>query len=240
MGLKYIIESTDGLEEPIAKLYTKGDDGKFRLGVEGVEPEESVRGLKAKVEELLSEKKTAKEQADAAQRKLEEEAAEKLRRSGDVEAIEKSYKKEIEKLKKESADAVSEREKELDSLVRKAQVSNMLEGKVDPMAKKWIERDILERTRLEVVDGKRLIRVLDEDGKPTAQSLEEFVKSNVFDNADYSKYVIGSRAAGGGADGNPRGGGAGAEGKTITSDAFGKLTLAEQRAFFKDKGHIKG
>ena len=203
MALKYMVDTVDGLEEPIAKLYTKGEDGKFRLGVEGVEPEENVRGLKTKVETLLAEKKAAREAAEAAQKKLEEENAEKLRRSGDIESIEKSYKKEIEKLKKEREEAVAEREKELDSLVRKAQVSNMLDGKVEPTAKKWIERDILESTRLEVVDGKRLIRVLDEEGRPTAQSLEEFIKSKVLDNPDYAKYVIGSRSAGGGANGNP-------------------------------------
>lgn len=198
-----MVESLDGLEVPIAKLYAKGDDGKFRLGVEGVEPEENVRGLKTKVETLLAEKKTAQEREEAARLKLEEENAEKLKRSGDTDAIEKSYKKKLEELKKERDDAVSSRERELDALIRTSQVSAMLEGKVKPTAKKWIERDIIERTRLESVDGKRLVRVLDSDGKPTAQSLEEYIKSNVLDNSDYAEYVIGSRSAGGGANGNP-------------------------------------
>lgn len=36
MSLKLVVDSLDGLEEPIAKLYAKGDDGKFRLGVDDV------------------------------------------------------------------------------------------------------------------------------------------------------------------------------------------------------------
>ena len=36
MSLKLVVETLEGLAEPIAALYTKGEDGKYTLGVEGV------------------------------------------------------------------------------------------------------------------------------------------------------------------------------------------------------------
>ena len=211
MAVKMIVDTLEGLDEPIAQLYSKGEDGKYRLGVEGIE---DTTGLKKKLDAVLAEKKAQQERAEEAQKRLEELTEAKQRKDGDVESIDKSHKERYAKLKKEMEDAIAVREKELDALIRKTQVSALLDGNVDPTAKRWIERDILERTRLESVDGKRLVRVLDEEGNPTAQSLDEFIKSNVLDNKDYAKYVIGSRGAGGGANGTPSGGGA--NGKTLS------------------------
>ena len=91
MSLKFEIETLEGLDEATQKLYAKQDNGKYRLAVEGLPESEDVKGLKAKVEELLGEKKKAAEAA----KKAEEEAAktreENARKRGDIEALEKSW-----------------------------------------------------------------------------------------------------------------------------------------------------
>jgi len=47
MALKFNLDSLEGLNESIAKLYKKKSDGKFQLAVEGLPPPEDTAGLKA-------------------------------------------------------------------------------------------------------------------------------------------------------------------------------------------------
>ena len=49
MALKFNLDSLEGLNESIAKLYKKKSDGKFQLAVEGLPPPEDTAGLKAAV-----------------------------------------------------------------------------------------------------------------------------------------------------------------------------------------------
>ena len=57
---KYQLDSLDGLDEG-ARAFYEEKDGKFQLKVEGIPQGEDVSGLKAKIDELLSEKKTEAE-----------------------------------------------------------------------------------------------------------------------------------------------------------------------------------
>lgn len=92
MGLQYQVDSLEGLDDGIKALYTE-KDGKFVLGVDGLpQPQNAdLDGLKAKVQELLNEKKTAQtkaQEAEAARLKAIEDAA---KASGDIAALEKSW-----------------------------------------------------------------------------------------------------------------------------------------------------
>ena len=64
MGLKLIVDSLDGLDAPVAALYTKGEDGKFKLGVEGVP---DVTGLKT----ALKSERDAREAAEKVSKQFE-------------------------------------------------------------------------------------------------------------------------------------------------------------------------
>lgn len=239
MGLKRKIDTIDGLKPDVAALYTKGEDGKFTLDVEGIEPAEDVTGLKSA---LAKEKKAAAEY----RKRMDEIEAEKaareeelLKKAGNTDALEKSYKDREAKRKAEYEAAIAERDKEIDQFSRGAAIDQLLDGKVIPRAKDWLKKEVLNRTRLEKdADGKRVIRVLDDAGNPTATGLEEFIKSNVLDNKDNAPFIIAGRASGGGTGGANAGGGSGA-GKVITTEALGKLPLTERHAFFKSGGHIK-
>mgnify|MGYP001092409499 CR=1 FL=1 len=77
--LKFQLDSLDGVDEAVRALYTE-KDGKFVLGIEGLPQQEDVSGLKAKVDELLGEKKLAEKkarEAEEAARLEREEAARK-------------------------------------------------------------------------------------------------------------------------------------------------------------------
>lgn len=75
MTLKFQLDSLEGVDEAIQSLYVE-KDGKFVLGIDGLPQQEDVTGLKAKVEELLGEKKAA----EKARREAEEKARAEARR----------------------------------------------------------------------------------------------------------------------------------------------------------------
>ena len=240
MLLKRKIDTIDGLKPDVAALYTKGEDGKFTLDVEGNELVEDDSGLKSA---LAREKKAALEY----RKRMDENEAEKaareeelLKKAGNTEALEKSYKDREAKRKAEYEASIAERDKEIDQFSRGAAIDQLLDGKVIPRAKDWLKKEVLSRTRLEKdADGKRVIRVLDESGNPTATGLEEFIKSNVLDNKDNAPFIIAGRASGGGTGGANAGGGSGAGKKTITLAAFNNLPHAERHAFMNNGGHIE-
>ena len=66
MGLKYQLDTLDGLDDSVKSLYTE-KEGKFVLGIEGLPQPEEESGLKAKVDELLGEKKLAEKKAREAE-----------------------------------------------------------------------------------------------------------------------------------------------------------------------------
>ena len=239
MGLKRKIDTIDGLKPDVAALYTKGEDGKFTLDVEGIEPVEDVSGLKSA---LAKEKKAALEY----RKRMDEIEAEKaareeelLKKAGNTEALEKSYKDREAKRKAEYEASIAERDKEIDQFSRGAAIDQLLDGKVIPRAKDWLKKEVLSRTRLEKdADGKRVIRVLDESGNPTATGLEEFIKSNVLDNKDNAPFIIAGRASGGGTGGANAGGGSGA-GKVITSSTWSAMSPASRLEFSKAGGKVE-
>lgn len=239
MLLKRKIDTIDGLKPDVAALYTKGEDGKFTLDVEGIEPVEDVSGLKSA---LAKEKKAALEY----RKRMDEIEAEKaareeelLKKAGNTEALEKSYKDREAKRKAEYEASIAERDKEIDQFSRGAAIDQLLDGKVIPRAKDWLKKEVLSRTRLEKdADGKRVIRVLDESGNPTATGLEEFIKSNVLDNKDNAPFIIAGRASGGGTGGANAGGGSGA-GKVITSSTWSAMSPASRLEFSKAGGKVE-
>ena len=50
MALKLLLDSLDGVPEAQQALYTKSDDGKFKLDVDGIPPPEDTKGLKTALE----------------------------------------------------------------------------------------------------------------------------------------------------------------------------------------------
>lgn len=193
------------LSPELQAMYEPKGDG-FTLKVDGLPQGEDVTGLKAKVEELLNEKKaekTAREQAEAAKRQADEEAA---RKAGDVQALELSWKQKLETTEgtyKQQLDAAN---KQIYSLTV-GQTATALASELAVQGSASVLLPHLERRlSVEIVDGSPQLRVLDAQGKPSAATIDD-LRQEFVSNAAFAPLITGSKATGGGA-GGVKGGGA--------------------------------
>lgn len=208
--LDYQRDSLDGLDEG-ARAFYEEKDGKFQLKVNGIPQGEDVSGLKAKIDELLGEKKTEAEkrkQAEDAARKAAEEAA---RKNGDVEALENSWKEKLGKREQELLDQLNGYEGQVKSLtVGRAATDLAAELAVQGSAKALLPH-IQARLSMDIRDGKPTVVVLDANGKPSAATLAE-LKAEFANDPAFAPLIVGTNASGSGAGGAKPGGGAASEG----------------------------
>ena len=206
MGLQYQVDSLEGLDDSVKALYTE-KDGKYVLGVEGLpQPQNAdLDGLKARVQELLNEKKTAQTKAQEAEEKRLKAEEENARKNGDVAALEKSW-----------GDKFTNRENELNSTIDglNKQIYQLTVGQTaQALAAKLAVQgcsDVLlphltNRLSVETVDGQPKIRVKDLQGNPSAATLEDLEKEYRSD-ARFKTVIAASNASGGGANGAQGGG----------------------------------
>lgn len=193
--LKFQIDSLDGLDDSIKEMYEQKGD-KYQLKVDGVP---DVGGLKAKVDELLAEKK-----AEADKRKQAEEEAriareEKARKEGDYKSLAESYEQKLNDLQAQI--------KERDERAAKSEIERTAMALAADLAEgpnqKILSRFLADRLRYE--DG--AVKVTDKDGKLTISTIDQ-LKEEFRTSGDFASLVIGSKASGGGASGQHHGGGA--------------------------------
>ena len=203
---KYQLDSLDGLDEG-ARAFYEEKDGKFQLKVEGIPQGEDVSGLKAKIDELLSEKKTEAEKRKQAEENARKTAEEAARKNGDVEALENSWR---EKLTKREQELLSERES-LASQIKELTVGRAATDLAAELAVQGSAKALLPhlqaRLSMDIRDGKPTVVVLDANGKPSAATLEE-LKAEFVNDPAFAPLIVGSKASGSGASGAKPGGGA--------------------------------
>ncbi len=203
---KYQLDSLDGLDEG-ARAFYEEKDGKFQLKVEGIPQGEDVSGLKAKIDELLSEKKTEAEKRKQAEENARKTAEEAARKNGDVEALENSWKEKLAKREQElmaDRDSLASQIKEL--TVGRAATDLAAELAVQGSAKALLPH-LQARLSMDIRDGKPTVVVLDANGKPSAATLEE-LKAEFVNDPAFAPLIVGSKASGSGASGAKPGGGA--------------------------------
>lgn len=204
--LKFQLDSLEGLEPAVAAMYEE-KDGKFVLKVEGIPQPEDTSGLKAKVEELLREKKdekTRREQAEEAARIAAEEAA---RKNGDTEALDRSWNEKHTKALTEKDQTLTALQAQVHALTVGATAARLAGELAVQGSSAVLQRLIEPRLSMELRDGKPVVVVLDNDGRPTALTPEEF-KNEIISDAALAPLVAGSKATGGGAAGSRSGGAA--------------------------------
>jgi len=207
MTLQFELEKIDDLDETTAQLYEQGDDGKYRLKVEGMpsKPDPEVEKLREEVERY-KKKHAEAERHRKDQEKAAREAAEKAaKNSGDMEALEKSWQEKLDSI-------VAEKDQELSKYQQ--MVSQMTVGSTaTSLAAELFGEDaetlkylVEKRLSYEVKDGEPQVRVLDENGKLSAMTLDDL--KNEFKNSKrLAKFVVGSRASGPGSPGGKPGSG---------------------------------
>lgn len=208
--MKYKIDKAafDALEPSLQAFYkAQGED--YVLAIEGLpEPQnEDVTGLKAKVAELLNEKKDEKlrrEQAEEAARIAAEEHA---RKTGDVNALQKSWEEKHTKAIGEKETALSALQQQVHALTVGATAAR-LAGELAVQGSSAVLQQLIEPSlSMEIRDGKPVVVVLDADRRPTALTVDEF-KNQLFNDAALAPLIASSRASGGGATGGKGGGAA--------------------------------
>ncbi|WP_404939012.1 hypothetical protein P7C00_11390 [Pseudomonas sp. JDS08PS003] len=234
--LKFQLDSLDGVDESVRALYTE-KDGKFVLGIEGLPQQEDVSGLKAKVDELLGEKKLAEKKAREAEELARTEREEAARKSGNVEELEKSW---IEKFNRREAELNGTLEQERTTLT--TQIRELTVGRTAtdiasalaiPGSAKALLPHIERRLSVEQRDGKPTVVVLDQAGKLSATTLEE-LKNEFTKDPAFGPLIAGSKASGGGAGGAGNGGGAALKRSEMSSVAKREFITANgQDAYLK-------
>lgn len=223
--IKYNVSADEfgTLEDSQKGLYSQGENG-YTLNVEGV-PQEDVSGLKRKIDELLTEKKSVQQKASEADEQAKAELAAKLKNANDYEQLYNSSESEREKATVELAT--------LKANLQQQQVASQASTVASKLTKDTARAKLLSaqiESRLSLVDGE--VRVLDANGNLTVSSVEELTASI---KAEYPFLVDGSQAAGGGATGGNSGAG---DAKTVSRADFDNLGQVERSKFFKAGGKI--
>ncbi len=200
MKLKYKLESLDGLSDELKALYEEKDGVFILTGIDGMPQGEDVTGLKAKVQELLDEKKAESEKARTAAEEARQAKEEKAKKEGDFQALSESYEQKIKDLEtqlQERDQAFAQKEIQRQSMLIAAELS---EGANQEILSTFIEK----RLRLEGDE----IKVTDEKGNLTISTVDQ-LKQEFRSNPKFGALVVASHASGGGAGGaRPASGGA--------------------------------
>lgn len=212
--LKFQLDTLDGVDEAVRALYTE-KDGKFVLGIEGLPQQEDVSGLKAKVDELLGEKKAAEKARKDAEEQARLEREEAARKSGNVEELEKSWTEKFNRREAELNGLLEQERGTLGGQIRDLTVgrtaTDIASALAIPGSAKALLPHIERRLSVEQRDGKPVVVVLDQQGKLSAATLDE-LKAEFANDTAFAPLIAGSKASGGGAAGAGGGGGA-AKGK---------------------------
>lgn len=214
MGLKYQLDTLDGLDDSVKSLYTE-KEGKFVLGIEGLPQPEDVSGLKSKVQELLDEKKAADKARKDAEDQARLEREENARKSGNVEELERSWTEKFTRREAELNGMLEQERGTLSTQIRDLTVgrtaTDIASALAIPGSAEALLPHIERRLSVEQRDGKPVVVVLDKQGKLSASTLDE-LKAEFANNTAFAPLIAGSKASGGGANGAGNGGGA-AKGK---------------------------
>lgn len=212
--LKFQLDTLEGVDEAVRALYTE-KDGKFVLGIEGLPQQEDVSGLKAKVDELLGEKKAAEKARKDAEEQARLEREEAARKSGNVEELEKSWSEKFHRREAELNGMLEQERGTLSTQIRDLTVgrtaTDIASALAIPGSAKALLPHIERRLSVEQRDGKPVVVVLDQQGKLSAATLDE-LKAEFANDTAFAPLIAGSKASGGGAAGAGGGGGA-AKGK---------------------------
>jgi len=210
MGLKYLLDTLDGLDDSVKSLYTE-KEGKFVLGIEGLPQPEDVSGLKSKVQELLDEKKAADKARKDAEDQARLEREENARKSGNVEELERSWSEKYNRREAELNGTLEQERTTLSTQIRDLTVgrtaTDIASALAIPGSAKALLPHIERRLSVEQRDGKPVVVVLDQQGKLSAATLDE-LKAEFANDTAFAPLIAGSKASGGGAGGAGGGGGA--------------------------------
>lgn len=188
--------------------------------------EGQVESMRNKMQELLSEAKTAKQKAREEAEAKERAKLERARKEGDFEKLLKSSEAEREKLAKTLADLQNGIKQEKINNHSMKIAAELADGSNAEILSEFISR------RLQMTeDG---LKVLDQSGNLTVSSIDD-LKNEFQNDAKFKALVRGTKASGGGSQGS---GDSVAPSKTITREAFDAMNANKRMDFIKQGGKV--
>jgi len=200
MDLALEVDSIEGLSEEVQGFYSKLDDGKYELKLTG--------GLKAKNTDLLGKlanyKRKEKEAQDAAEAKAIEDENKRindLEKNKDYESLLETNKLKYERQIKELMDR-GDNYKTIAIAANSGHDATRLASEIaitvnDASTVGHLEPQFARRLETIFVEGKAVVQVLGEDGKPNGQTLVE-LQNEIKSKPQNSMLVEGSKGSGAG------------------------------------------
>ena len=189
---------------------------------------EATTGLKKKNDELLGEKKAAKDKAAEAETERQRISDEASKKSGDVEALEASWANKVKVLETSHSDKIAPLLSTIEKLTVGAAASDIAARiAIDPDVSVNISDYLRSRLRLDMADGKTSIQVLDGEGKASATTLGE-LEAQVAELPRFKHVIKGNQASGGGA--------ANASGGAVNSKKRSEMSAVEKRQYQEKHG----
>ena len=226
IALKLDADTFSGLDEGVKSLYVE-KDGSYQLDVTGLPEVEDVTGLKRKIDELMTEKKTASQKAKEAEQEAARVLREQAEKDNNFEALYKSSESEREKLLND----------------HKTLLNNITTEKVNSasmrIAGQMADKENAEllatflKSRIGFIDGEQ--KILDTSGQPTVSSEADLIKEFT-ESGRYNALLRGNKSGGGGADADNNGGGA--TEKTVSRSDFDLMGNYEKAQHVKSGGKV--
>jgi hypothetical protein len=248
MSLQLIVDTVDALPEAVREFY-EPDGEKFRLKVEGVEDTSGLKSaLKREREAREAAERTAKEFTGLNPKEIRKLIAEReaaaeasAREKGDFDAVLAQHRAKWQ----QELDAIKGERDALATAERRATVGNTL---TQALAKAGVTEEGLEllqdrlasRIKSETQDGKRLHRVMHDDGvTPLAGTAADgFATLDDLVNEATKRYPALFKAKGTGGSGTPPNKQAGTAAATISRKTFDGMSASARAAHFKAGGQI--
>jgi hypothetical protein len=225
MALRYKVDESEFVElgETQQEFYRQ-EGNVFVLDVDGFQDNEALT-LKAKVEQLLTEKKEAERKGREIEESARREVEEKAKSAGDFEQLYKSLSQKYDSLESEYTGLQGE--------IKKGSVMNEATRIANTMTRDTARAKLLTEklaARLSVTDDG--IKVLDQSGSLTVSSLDELTHQI---KTEYPFLVDGSQASGGAAQGSKAGG---SDLKQVTRTEFDTMDQFTRSEFVRTGGKI--
>lgn len=183
--------------------------------------------MSAKLEELLTETKQAKQARKEAETLAAREAEEKAIKAGDFEQLLKSSEQQRKELEERLNGITEQTNTEKRNTAAYKLAANNADGANAELLAEFIAK------RIKIVDGET--KVLDKSGQLTVSTLADLEQEFIKDDK-YKALLRGNLSSGGGAPGGNNSGGAGV--KEVTRAEFDKMNAVDKAAFFKARGKV--
>ncbi len=239
--MKYLITTTEfaALSDDQKALYGAEKDGNHTFKIDGMPDfatqETRIAAMDAKVEQLLTETKTAKTAKKLAETELAKVTKKKADDSGDIDAINASWQTKYDN---DVGEANTARDDAMGMLRTEKIHTKAIELATTlavPGSANVLLPHIQSRLSMEIKDGRAVAVVLDKAGKPSALTIEELGKEIASDKA-FAPLIVASNASGSGANG-ANGSGA-TEETTIKRVEFDAMSQTQRSEFSLKGGNV--